>query len=510
MRGGFFAARAPAGFRTWRFALAMMRWSAGRLPGLSSTRIRAFAVRWSLRLQILLPVALLLLAAVLVTTLAAAHAAATRSDRESAGRLWAVVDTLGQSRFPLSEAVLHKIKGLTGAEFAVVGQDGQVLASTTPLEADFAARLRQVPSVERIDQMSQLPTGLIAGRPHFLAQVPQDRPTDESLLYVLYPEGRWRQARWDAIGTPLLVGLITAAFGLPLSVWIADRIARRILRVKEHLAELASRHFVQREPAAPVDELFELQSAANRLSQRLSQLQDEITHTERLRLLAQLAGGIAHHLRNAVTGARLAVQLHRRRCAARDADESLDVAERQLSLTEEQLKGLLALGMRQARLRQAGSLAEVVREVARLMAPIARHLQVNFTAACDLPPETAVPDADAVRAAIINLVSNAIEAAGRGGDVAIRAEQRGEQVFVEVEDTGPGPPAETKSTLFDPFVTSKPEGVGLGLSLARQAAESTGGLVDWARRGQRTLFWMAWPAGQPAETTAQLAEVMAR
>ena len=65
---------------------------------------------------------------------------------------------------------------------------------------------------------------------------------------------------------------------------------------------------------------------------------------------------------------------------------------------------------------------------------------------------------------------------------------------VEVIDSGPGPPAEIAGRLFQPFVTGKREGIGLGLLVAKQVAEAHGGRIDWRRVGDRTCFRIELPA----------------
>ena len=60
--------------------------------------------------------------------------------------------------------------------------------------------------------------------------------------------------------------------------------------------------------------------------------------------------------------------------------------------------------------------------------------------------------------------------------------------MIEVIDTGPGPPPEIAIKLFEPFVTGKPEGIGLGLAVAKQAADAHGGRIEWERRDGRTVF----------------------
>ncbi|MEI6240546.1 MAG: ATP-binding protein, partial [Planctomycetia bacterium] len=101
---------------------------------------------------------------------------------------------------------------------------------------------------------------------------------------------------------------------------------------------------------------------------------------------------------------------------------------------------------------------------------------------------------DSLRAALVNLALNGIEAAGRGGIVRLSGTSTDGRIELVVEDTGPGPPDAIGNVLGEPFVTGKPEGIGLGLAIVKAVAEDHGGTLAWSRGHGRTRFAISLPA----------------
>jgi signal transduction histidine kinase len=424
--------------------------------------------------------------------LSAAWLATARSERETVEQLRRLANTLNGAQFPVSK-VLDPMKGLSGAEFVAIDDKGQIIASTVP-RASPREIAQIVSSAPGMDALIDRPSAQLMNVRYFPALLPASRPSDYAALLVLYPEQRWRAARRDAAWPPLAIGAVTLLLMVAMSAWLSRRLGTRIRNVQELFAQIADGEFGHAMASWPRDELHELILSANRLSDQLQQMQHTIRHTERMRLLAQLAGGLAHQLRNAVTGARMAVQLHQKRCGNAASDDSLQVALRQLTLTEEQVKGLLAMGRQQPQTTNQGNLLDLLREVEQLLSPACSHAHVMWK--CILPEnanQVRIDDFENVRSALLNLALNAIEAARASGTVEIRTSVHQQTIQLDVCDSGPGPAADLKDTLFEPFVSSKPEGVGLGLAIARQVAEMQGGTLEWRRSEGQTIFRLSLP-----------------
>ena len=172
------------------------------------------------------------------------------------------------------------------------------------------------------------------------------RPNADMTLYILYPETLWRGALWEAILPSLVLGGFVGLASIALALVLGWRLSQRIRDLVCRTRLIAAGDFSPMSLPRGDDELRNLSRSVNEMAQRLARLQETVQKTERLRLLGQVSGGLAHQLRNGVTGTRLAVQLHARECPAGDKGDrdALDVALRQLTLVEANLKRFLRPG----------------------------------------------------------------------------------------------------------------------------------------------------------------------
>jgi signal transduction histidine kinase len=192
--------------------------------------------------------------------------------------------------------------------------------------------------------------------------------------------------------------------------------------------------------------------------------------------LTKMAAMAAHEIRNPLGVIRGTVELMRERSgqglSARDREALEDVlgeVERLRRLTED----LLDLSADRPLALHPVPLAEVLEEAARATEAAFPAVQVR-RAFSSLPP--VVGDAGRLRQVFANLLQNAAQAQGQG-EVRLVAEARGPSLHVRVEDDGPGVAPALRARLFDPFVTGRAEGTGLGLALCRRLVERHGGSV---------------------------------
>ena len=453
-------------------------------------------MRLSIRNQILIPLFAVQVATVATIALVASRLATDRVEGQVLSRLEGVVETLDRSNFPLTSGVLEKMRGISGAHFVSCDEAGRVLESTLPGLARLPPSLQSLPTRARLDPPGTSPKLELGGEEYFAASV---RSTVGPTLLVLYPEAAWRRARWEASLPPLALGVLSLAPMAVVTGVIAHRLSLRLRSIQESVAAIAAGDFLELDDRGRGDEVGDLVRSVNQMARQLREMRQTIRRTERAGVLAQLAAGLAHQLRNASTGARMAVQLHARRCPIRDGDSSLDVALRQLMLCEEQVKGLLSMDRAKGHSPVPLDAQCVVDEVATLVGPTCRHLGVELALDADRPLSF-LADHEQLRAALLNLALNGIEAAGPGGRVALSAMSEDQSVCFDVIDDGPGPPHELVTTMFEPFVTGKAEGVGLGLARAQRVASDHGGGVSWMRADGRTRFRLMIPRSDPKDS----------
>jgi signal transduction histidine kinase len=438
-------------------------------------------MRWSIRYRLFVPLGLLLLGVGGITTWSA-MAAARHAEERIAKQVRSVTHTLASARFSLTLPILDQMKGLSGAEYIYIGPDEDRLSTFPSPDLQLSPEILQQPADEVSDELG-VPIELNNERYRCRKQPLQSGGT----LLIFFPEVSLNEAIRDAVWPSVILGLFAGLGSVALMLVITQSLVARIRSLERRTRLIAAGDFSPMPLPRQHDELRDLTQSVNEMADRLAQLQATVQKTERFRLIGQLSSGLAHQLRNSVTGARLAVQVHNGECPAQDK-EALQVVLRQLALMEANLRRFMDLGRTESFKREHCSLTKILNETIELIAPQARHtgIELNWQ-----PPTTdLLLDGDSVQLGhlFLNVIGNAIEAAGPNGKVEVRTTIVDEKVVIEVLDTGKGPAPEIAARLFEPFVTGKPEGIGLGLAVAKQAAEAHGGSIDWRREGDRTCF----------------------
>jgi hypothetical protein len=307
------------------------------------------------------------------------------------------------------------------------------------------------------------------------------------------------RAVWPAVITGLVSSLIVGGLALGL----AARISRPVRGLNEQVNRIAKGQFVEMPIPTSNREVAELAQSINRMAAQLTTYEKQVRQTEQLHTLGLLGGGLAHQLRNTITGVRMAIDFHQEACTRHD-DDSLSVARRQIELMEQYLKKFLSVATPSEKVRQPVNLSELIESFRPLVAPAARHAEVSLEFQFD-GQATVMADAESLSQAILNLILNAIDAV-QANDLPyriVRVETHrsadGAQAIVRVIDNGPGPPPSIASMIFEPMVTGKKGGVGLGLYVTRKIITDHEGEICWHRNqsdetaGSTTIFEIRLP-----------------
>jgi signal transduction histidine kinase len=229
--------------------------------------------------------------------------------------------------------------------------------------------------------------------------------------------------------------------------------------------------------------------------------------------IGRMTCSISHDMRHSLTAIYANAEFLERHdiCASVRADLLLEIQEAVLAMTE-RIESLLQFGSseRKSPLVRARVSLVVEKAVAAVkFHPEGRNVSITVG---KFPPAEADIDPRNLESAIYNLLLNACQAATRSThlpEVKVHLTELDERIYVTISDNGPGIPASVRRTLFDPFVTAgKPNGTGLGLTLARRIAEEHGGRVRLEESNrERTVFTLSLTksdsaASKPAEKSA--------
>jgi signal transduction histidine kinase len=327
----------------------------------------------------------------------------------------------------------------------------------------------------------------------FTYQLKVDRPGDRPSLSILGPEGGRHipiptfgvSRALEEVSRNLFIGTaVLLMVGLVIAGLVAHRISAPLRGLATAARTVGGGSFGTLAPEQGSGEVRDAIVSFNKMSSHLLELSEtaqRLRARQHLTELGEVARGLAHTLRNPLNA--LGLSLEELAGQAQDpeqADELVMGARRQIRRVDDSLRSFLALASEEGGHQEEVDLLSMLQDVA-LEARQDTSRDVHLDVSGPTSPVRVVAVAPELRAVVQALLVNAVEASPDGGQVLARV--RGTEsplvARIEIEDEGPGLPAEVRERLFTPHVTTKATGSGMGLYLAQRIASTRyGGQVS--------------------------------
>ncbi|MBV9507239.1 MAG: HAMP domain-containing protein [Acidobacteriia bacterium] len=280
-------------------------------------------------------------------------------------------------------------------------------------------------------------------------------------------------------GFKLVYVLLAASLwlvALGLLVFLAHRISRPIQQLTAGLTRLASGDLNARVSGARDDEIGRAIRAFNEMAERLQESTERLVYLRQLSSWQTLARKTAHEVKNSLTPIRLTVEEMVARFEGSDRafiSQAAEIVVDEIETLERRIRAFSQFAAEPPVSPCPLDVNSLLQE--RVAFLKMAHPEVAYDCRLSESVPSAMADQDLLKGILTNLLENAAEAAGSGGHILGRTFAQNGHVAIEVHDSGPGLSEQARSSLFQPTISFKKQGMGLGLSIARKSALLSGG-----------------------------------
>ena len=289
----------------------------------------------------------------------------------------------------------------------------------------------------------------------------------------------------------LWIGVVAAVSGIVIGIllgwWTTERVTRPVTQLARGARAVASGDWSARVEVISKDEIGELATAFNRMTEQLAEQRDRAIQAERVAAWRELARRLAHELKNPLFPLQITIENLRkaRKRSESEFEEVFQESTGTLLVEVGNLKAIIGRFSDFAKMPppdfEAVDLNEIVQSVMRLYeAQLKDEGRSKIDAELDLAEGglRIQADGEQLRRAIGNLVLNAIDAMPNGGVLRIASSREDGHVHLSVSDTGTGLTEEECARLFTPYYTTKQHGTGLGLAIVQSVVSDHGGKIS--------------------------------
>ncbi|QIH10491.1 MULTISPECIES: ATP-binding protein [unclassified Pseudomonas] len=280
----------------------------------------------------------------------------------------------------------------------------------------------------------------------------------------------------------ILIFLLSSAASLCVGWLVSQRLTRPLRGLSTGVRAVIAGDYRQRVPVIGGDELAELSSTFNHMTERLGELQhleSQLRRRDRLHALGEVAMGLAHEIRNPLGIIKTATQLLHRRVDLPENDKRhLEYVISEVSRINDLITEFLDFAKPSTPIRATQPARALVEELLGFCGPELATHNIDARIEDQAPGATIHADARQLKQACLNLILNAIDAMPEGGRLTLGIAQEDDETVISVSDTGQGIEPDMLERIFTPFVTTKASGTGLGLAKVFSIMESHDGRIE--------------------------------
>ena len=430
--------------------------------------------------------------------------------QETVWRMQSVVLQAARDRLPIPDETLKELESqfeqslLAAEDEAKLGEEQLLVQRIRKGFRDYSIRWRQA--------SSDMPTNE-ATLVELLPLVPRITDPSEELSQlnerILSQSSRRRQefTAWVVWGRAVMLAL-GPGLGLLLGFRLAGQLHQSITRICVRLQavageleqEIGQLHVTPQANLPAIQKQLDVIADRMRMVvQDLHQARRETMRAERLAAVGELAAGVAHEIRNPLTSVKLLIQTMQHRMQPNMPPQTFDIVLAEINRMESTIQGLLDFARPPKLKRARHDVRQIVRRAVNLIEGSARQNRVILVTHFTEQPVWVNVDAEQLHQVCVNLLLNGIESMTAGGafEIRIEADEVTLVARVRFEDSGAGIPEHVLSRLFEPFVTSRDCGTGLGLAVSRRIVlNHSGQLLAENRPGSGAALTIELPLDQ--------------
>jgi signal transduction histidine kinase len=383
-----------------------------------------------------------------------------------------------------------------GLEVSIASSENLILNSSNPQLIGAALRPKQAEwltpeQLKHPDTLLTIPPGKLGLAPETTVYLIPVEVEDHLLGYVQVVAnfGDFAKPLEESRTRELMIAFAIFAIGLVFAYILADRYVKPIHAVANAAQNIAARGLEPVPEAHRRDEIGLLTRSFNDMVgqlRRAREREQELNRLERFTALGQLAGGLAHEIKNPLNFISLALDQLRARYAPQQPNDreaflrQLGIMKDEMHRLSEMVQSFLHYGKPIEIFPAPTDVHHLVDEVVALSESKMKSQGIELIEECNEAAPILKVDAEKLRTCFINVVANAIQAMPEGGTMRIgfrRIDGDG-SMAISFSDTGAGIEAGVAGHVFEPFFTTKRDGIGLGLFLSKAIVETHGGTID--------------------------------